>query len=62
MEEKITQKIQELNQRLSLIVKTQEDELQKKFDARDMRLLTFLYKEYSTYDFAKKQLESLLVN
>lgn len=62
MEEKVTKKIQELDQKLSLIIKTQEDEFVKKIDSRDTRLLTFLYKEYSMYYFAKKQLESLLID
>jgi hypothetical protein len=56
----ISLKIEELKERIVLLRKKKEEELKKPTDKRDRRLLIFLHKESSIYEFAVSQLEWVL--
>jgi hypothetical protein len=53
----IIKRIEELRDTMKMLENKKVDELKKSFKDRDYRLLRFLHKEYSVYDFAVSQLE-----
>jgi len=56
----ISTRIMELKEKIRVIEEERNKELKKPFDKRNIRLLSFLYKEYSVYEFSMSQLEWVL--
>jgi hypothetical protein len=56
----IVKRIDELRSDLTLLEKTKSDEMGKRFNQRDYRLLKFISKERDRYQFAIDQLEWML--
>lgn len=59
-EKEILFRIEELNVNLSIVQQKMDKELEKHYKKRDKRLLLFLYKEKSVWEFALVQLNWLL--
>ena len=59
-EHEVRSKIEEFNVNLSIIKLKMEQELEKHFMKRDKRLLLFLHKEKSIWEFALLQMQWLL--
>lgn len=59
-EAEITEQMDSIRERMTVLQRKTEEEMQKKFEERDYRLLRFLNKEYSVYEYALNQMEWIL--
>jgi hypothetical protein len=57
---RIQNKIKEFEERLQLLEFKMSEEMQKPYQIRENRLLEFIYKEKSVYDFAILELKDLI--
>ncbi|CAN5472579.1 hypothetical protein BH09BAC6_BH09BAC6_14690 [soil metagenome] len=56
----VLERMQDLEGKISLLNDIKFKEMEKPFNARDYKLLEFLWKELTTYSYAIKQFEWLL--